>query len=111
MSTNEKRTIDNATHEEWEQENRRLASAQSQSKDERIAELEIGKPYEGSLRIDLSPPKSACSKNPYRSKEQADDAIRQAMQRRRNRPRYLRSYRCQACRQWHLTRERPRWQE
>lgn len=47
---------------------------------------------------------SPCSKNVYVSKADASAAMKKALKRRKNNPRKLRSYYCEQCRGWHLTK-------
>lgn len=65
--------------------------------------LDLGKPWDGPLVPDLQTLlRDQCQKKAYPSKHAALDVIRYRMS-CRNRPRFLRAYRCPKCRQWHLT--------
>lgn len=50
------------------------------------------------------PKPEACGKQCY-SKSEAQGAISEAMHRRKGRPRQLRSYYCEPCHAWHLTKQ------
>lgn len=50
-----------------------------------------------------TPSRRRCEKIPYGDKKSAISALNYAMRRRRNRPEFLRPYRCDVCNAWHLT--------